>query len=147
MTENINAAEKLNITETAEAAKAKAEAEKAKKKEELEALHKRITSGVMKLRTPIRAESKDVTELRYDFSKVTGWEYVEAMDADRTAENVLRISSKQALCLFAVACAHEHTNLDARDIRERISAMDAMQATQIATLFTVTSAQVASINS
>lgn len=116
-------------------------------KVDYEELLKRITSGVLKLRTPIRAESADVTELKYDFSKVTGWEYVEAMDADRSSDNILRMSSKQALCLFATACAHEHTNLDARDIRERISAMDAMQATQLATLFTVTSARAAKANS
>ena len=32
-----------------------------------------ITKGTLKLSTPIRAKSQDITELQYDFSKLTGW--------------------------------------------------------------------------
>jgi len=120
--------------------------EKAAEKVDPKAILERITRGTLKLTKAIRSRSEDVTELRYDFSKITGWEYVEAMDADRDATNILAMSSKQALCLFSVAAAHENDDLDARDIRERISAVDAMQATQLATLFTVTSARAARDN-
>lgn len=105
-----------------------------------------ITKGTLKLSTPIRAKSQDVTELQYDFSKLTGWEYVEAMDADVTARNVFKISNKQALCLFAAAAGKATLDVDATDIKERIGAVDALRAVQLATVFLITSTRAANQN-
>ena len=105
-----------------------------------------ITKGTLKLSTPIRAKSQDVTELQYDFSKLTGWEYVEAMDADVTARNVFKISNKQALCLFAAAAGKTTPDVDATDIKERIGAVDALRAVQLATVFLITSTRAANQN-
>jgi hypothetical protein len=105
-----------------------------------------ITKGTLKLSTPIRAKSQDVTELQYDFSKLTGWEYVEAMDADVTARNVFKISNKQALCLFAAAAGKATPDVDATDIKERIGAVDALRAVQLATVFLITSTRAANQN-
>ena len=105
-----------------------------------------ITKGTLKLSTPIRAKSQDITELQYDFSKLTGWEYVEAMDADVTARNVFKISNKQALCLFAAAAGKATLDVDATDIKERIGAVDALRAVQLATVFLITSTRAANQN-
>lgn len=105
-----------------------------------------ITKGTLKLSTPIRAKSQDVTELQYDFSKLTGWEYVEAMDTDVTARNVFKISNKQALCLFAAAAGKATPDVDATDIKERIGAVDALRAVQLATVFLITSTRAANQN-
>ena len=100
-----------------------------------------ITKGTLKLSTPIRAKSQDITELQYDFSKLTGWEYVEV-----TARNVFKISHKQALCLFATAAGKATPDVDATDIKERIGAVDALRAVQLATVFLITSTRAANQN-
>lgn len=98
-----------------------------------------IERGVMKLKTPIRAGGKDVTELCYDFTSLTGWEYAEAMDMDREARGVFSVTDKQALCLFAATAGKETDGIDATDIRKRMGVVDAVKAVQLATVFLVTS--------
>lgn len=66
-------------------------------------MHEDAKSGIITLKTPLRAGGRDVTELAYDFGKLTGWEYADAMDMDPRAGNIYRITRKQALCLFAMA--------------------------------------------
>lgn len=105
-----------------------------------------ISKGTLELAMPIRARSRDVTELHYDFTKLTGWEYAEAMDADPTARNVFVVTKKQAICLFAAAAAKVTPDVDARDIKERIGLADAQRAVQVATLFLTTSAREAGKN-
>ena len=105
-----------------------------------------ISKGTLELATPIRARSKDITELHYDFGKLSGWEYVEAMDSDPTARNVFVVTKKQALCLFAAAAAKATADIDAKDIKERIGLADAQRAAQVATLFLTTSARGAGKN-
>lgn len=104
------------------------------------------SKGVFKLSVPIRSASQDVTELQYDFTKLTGWEFVEAMDADANARTVFKITQKQALCLFAAAAGKATSGIDAADVKERIGAVDALRAVQLATVFLVTSARAASQN-
>lgn len=94
-----------------------------------------LGKGVLKLKTPIRANDKDVTELQYDFLKLTGWDIVMGMDADRTARNAFMVSSKQALTLFAMAAARETAGVDVEDIKRRIGVEDAILAIQTASLF------------
>lgn len=106
----------------------------------------RISKGHLKLAQPIRAQSKDISELHYDFTKLTGWEYVEAMDSDLNARNIFKVTSKQALSLFAMAASKATPEVDATDIKQRIGLADAQRAVQVATLFLVTSAQEAGAN-
>lgn len=48
-------------------------------------MHEDAKSGIITLKTPLRAGGRDVTELAYDFGKLTGWEYADAMDMDPRA--------------------------------------------------------------
>lgn len=105
-----------------------------------------ISKGTLELATPIRARSKDVTALHYDFTRLTGWEYAEAMDSDPAARNVFVVTKKQAICLFAAAAAKVTPDVDAKDIKERIGLADAQRAVQVATLFLTTSAREAGRN-
>lgn len=105
-----------------------------------------ISKGTLELALPVRARSKDIKELRYDFSKLTGWEYAEAMDSDPIARNVFTVSKKQALCLFAAAVAKATPDVDATDIKQRIGIADAQRAVQVATLFLTRAAREAGKN-
>lgn len=105
-----------------------------------------ISKGVLTLATPIRARSKDVTELHYDFSKLTGWEYAEAMDSDGAARNVFVTTRKQAISLFAAAVAKATEDVDAVDVKTQLSLQDAQSASVIATLFLNKAAQEAGKN-
>ena len=137
-----------NNVENAEAKDAEAkdvEAEKAREAEEVKKAAKLITDpdetirhfgkGKFMLAVPIRAGGKDVTELNYDFTKVTGMEYVEALDSDIRNTNAFRVSATQAHTLFAVAAAKVTDGIDATDIKKRMSAQDSVKAVQLATIF------------
>ena len=96
---------------------------------------------------------KTTEEVHYDFTKLSGWEYVEAMDSDTASRNVFQVSKKQALALFAAAAAKQAPVddkggrlYDAADIKQRISLFDAQRAVQVATVFLVRSAQEAGKN-
>lgn len=91
--------------------------------------------GRLTLETPILSRDEEVKELAYDFTKLTGLEYVEAMDSDATAQQIYRITYRQALALFAKAVAKETDGLDMRDVMQRIGATDAMEGVQLATIF------------
>ena len=96
-------------------------------------------SGIITLKTPLRAGGRDVTELAYDFGKLTGWEYADAMDMDPRAGNIYKITRKQALCLFAAAAGKANEGVDATDIRERLGVEDAQTAVEQAMVFLTTS--------
>jgi len=110
-----------------------------------------IARGKLTLMQPIRAAGLDITELRWNFRNLTGWEYADAMDCDASS-NAFHISTKQAIALFAASAAKETTvkdetgreihPLDAQDIRRRISIDDCMKAVQAASTFFYTSAHV-----
>jgi hypothetical protein len=91
--------------------------------------------GRLKLQTPIESGDEKVEELAYDFTTLTGVEYTDAMDSDPNSQNSFRITYRQALALFAKAAAKESERLDMRDITEKISAMDAVEGVQLASLF------------
>lgn len=105
-----------------------------------------ISKGTLELALPIRARSKDITKLRYDFTKLTGWEYAEAMDSDVAARSVFVVTKKQAISLFAAAAAKATPDVDAIDIKQRIGVADAQRAVQVATLFLTRAAQEAGRN-
>lgn len=116
-------------------------AEFKRKTEEIKQKNKEINEvisegkGVLALETPIMAGEEEVTELEYDFTRLTGLDYTDAMDSDLNAQQIYRITYRQALALFAKAAAKETSALDMRDILERIGATDALEGVQLATLF------------
>ena len=91
--------------------------------------------GVLELETPIKLGDEEIKELPYDFTELTGLDYTEAMDSDMNGQQIFRITSRQALSLFAVAAAKQTSRLDKQDIVERIGMTDSVIATQLATLF------------
>ena len=114
----------------------------------------KFSKGTLKLFKPIIAAGKEIAELNYDFRKMTGWEYANALDSDTNAGSIFKITNKQALALFAASAAKETTAqnesgetyhpLDAQDIRERIGIDDTIKATQLASVFFIGSARAGS---
>lgn len=109
-----------------------------------------ITSGKLKLMQPFRAHSEDVTELRFDFCRLTNEEMMDALDS-APFNNVFAISNSQAMALFCATagkCAPEvdddghRTRLyDAKDVKKRLGPADSVKAVQLAKLFYNASSQ------
>lgn len=95
-----------------------------------------VARGKFKLLTPIEDGEKKYEELVYDFTKLTGWELARAIDGsgDRNS-NPGVLKNTQALALFAAAAAKCTGGLDERDIKERLSATDAVAAIGVASIF------------
>lgn len=91
--------------------------------------------GRLALETPILSGDEEITELIYDFTELTGMEYADAMDSDPNAQQIYKITDRQALALFARAAAKQTDKVDSRDIMERIGMTDAVVGIQLATLF------------
>lgn len=91
--------------------------------------------GRLRLEKPIQSGDEEITELVYDFTEMTGVEYTDAMDSDQNAVGTYRITYRQALALFAKAAAKQTERLDMQDILSKIGVTDAVEATQLATLF------------
>ena len=91
--------------------------------------------GVFHLNTPIVSGDESIEDLPYDFTKLSGLEYTQAMDSDSRSTNMTKISHRQALALFATAAAKNVERLDMTDIIERIGASDAIEAIELATIF------------
>lgn len=112
------------------------ETAKANMKKSMEETLRTVSRGQLQLDKPIRASNKDVTVLHFDFTKLTGWEFAQALDRDASGNtNAFRLSQVQALELFAAAAAKETPDVDTEDIRRRIGISDAVKATQIAVVF------------
>ena len=95
-----------------------------------------VSRGKMRLFTPIRASDRDVDVLEFDFTKLTGWEFAQALDRDDSGKtNAFRLTGVQALELFAAAVHKMTPDVDAEDIRYRMGIEDAIKATQLATAF------------
>ena len=124
---------KKQIEELQKQLKANLDERKRKKQEASQALKE--GRGILSLETPILAGDKNITELVYDFNELTGMEYIDAMDSDPNAQQIFKITYRQALALFAKAAAKETEYVDMRDILERIGMTDAVEAVQLATLF------------
>ena len=97
----------------------------------------KLEKGEMKLLTPIRGGGKDIDALKYDFTKLTAWEYAEALDSDAAAKDAFKMTKKQGIALFAAAVAKEMPELDTRDVKERLGIKDGVQAVNLATVFFV----------
>ena len=96
---------------------------------------KKAGRGILTLEKSILSRDEKIKELAYDFNKLTGLEFAEAMDSDMNARQSFKITSKQALALFAKTAAKENEDLDTRDILERIGITDTIEAVELATLF------------
>ena len=140
---NVNSIEDKN-EESTEERKAKVEEFKEQLKARIEERREKAKAaneaaaegkGILSLETPIKARDEEITELAYDFTALTGMEYVDAMDSDINARQAFRITNRQALALFAQAAAKQTEKVDMRDIMERIGMTDAVEAVQLATLF------------
>ena len=96
----------------------------------------KVSKGFFKLLVPIQDGEQKHEKLAYDFNKLTGWELAKAIDSgtDRVA-NASGMTDVQALSLFAAAAAKCTEGLDATDIRERMSASDAIAAISVASIF------------
>lgn len=105
-----------------------------------EAMEK-LTRGVMELKEPITVRDKEIKELAYDFGKLTGFDFVNAMDSDRDSKNIFKVSSRQAYALFAKACAKCSEDVDEVDVMHKLGVVDAMKAVQTATVFLVASSR------
>lgn len=94
--------------------------------------------GVMTLDKPLMSKDEPVTEIRYDFSLLSGYEVVECLDKDPGFTSVQGISAKQAMNLFAKAaekCRADNKELDALDYVQRLSEADTIAAVRVARLF------------
>ena len=91
--------------------------------------------GKLTLISPIHAADKSIHELKYDFTTVTGMEYIKAMDSDSSASSPYNISSKQAITLFAIAAAKQTEFVDKEDILRDLFISDAIKAEELARLF------------
>ena len=115
-----------------------------------------LCRGVLKLMTPIRAHSQDVKEIKFDFCAMTGMEMMDALDSVPTVNNMFGVTNKQAIALFAATaekCAPiiddggKLTKLyDAKDVKGRLGAADAVKAMQLAKLFYNASSQAGNNN-
>ena len=99
---------------------------------------RKASSGTLKLIFPIRAASTDVTELNYDFCGLSSLDMMEALDRDGSF-NLIGITNRQALYLFAATAAKCNGKVDENDVLSRLSSADAVKAVQLAKLFYVAS--------
>lgn len=146
MSENVNA-QIVNIPEeTTEEEQRRRNAEKRKQIEERRAEEQRRLKAAMEamregkgrleLEKPIIAGDKEIKELVYDFTELTGLDYTEAMDSGiGTGRNLSGLGYRQGLSLFAKAAAICNEGLDMQDIVSRIGATDAAEAVELASIF------------
>lgn len=113
-----------------------AKEKQSKPKMTAEEIARMVAKGEMRLAVPIRASGKDISALIYDFTKLTGWEFAQALDRDGSGKtDAFRLTQMQALELFAAAAAKMTPDIDAEDIRRRMSIEDAIKAAQVAVSF------------
>lgn len=90
--------------------------------------------GTIKLFAPFTIGSENYDHLDYDFDTVKLQDYVGAMDSDQENMKLYQISNKQAVCLFAQACAVP-MSIDPNDILDNLSTIDGVNARQKGTDF------------
>ena len=125
---------------------------KKKEQEEREKIHKTAemaveiaAKGKMPLAVPLKDGDRMIEELEYDFLKLNGVEYADALDEmDDGRGTGFKINKKQAINLFCAAVAKCTPGLFQKEIMERLSVRDAINAERIATLFFAASSRAAS---
>ena len=95
-----------------------------------------LCRGQLKLFAPLRAAGHDVETPRYDFVALTTNELLDALDDTETINSSpFAITNRQAMAIFAATAGKCTDDLDARDIMDRLSGVDAIKAVQLAKLF------------
>ena len=114
-------------------------AEKAPTEKEVrEGILRNLSKGVIELEMPIKAGDAEIKELHYDFNKIRGQDYIDAMDSDIKAQNAFKISNKQAFELFLKSAGALNKGVDEKDLRDRMSTPDIIAAVRISLIFFVT---------
>lgn len=92
--------------------------------------------GAIELYEPIKDGDREYTRLEYDFKALRGTEMADALDSDDGGRgDVFRLSRRQAIALFAAAAEKKTDGLFAKEIKERLGVVDALNAVRIASLF------------
>ncbi len=104
-----------------------------RREEAIEAM--KTGKGILKLEMPFTSDDVEITELKYDFTALTGMEYADAMDSDTVTQQAFRITNRQALALFAIAAAKQTEHVDNTDIIQRMGVTDSIEAVRLAALF------------
>lgn len=125
--------------ENADAAQNSAPPKQDKKPDPIKAYNE-LKEGTLRLFDPFEVSEKVYEELPYSFCKLTGDEYVAAMDCEKAV--TFRITNNQALSLFCYA-ASKMTGLSPETVRENLTMMDASRAIAKATAFFIISGQAA----
>lgn len=114
-----------------------AQAEKENAQMTIEQILEAISSGKLTLAVPIEDGERTITEIHYDFMKLTGMEFAAALDNAPAGRNTgLNISNQQALALFAKAAEKcDPKGLGATEIQQRLSVNDTVQAIQVGKSF------------
>ncbi|GHU83919.1 hypothetical protein FACS1894196_4590 [Clostridia bacterium] len=102
-----------------------------------------VAGGTLVLEKPFLARGRELGEIGYNFAKLDGWEYLEAMDADPANKDMFRISQKQAFGLFAKAAKKETPDIDEIDLRQRMGVGDIMNAVRVGTAFFIVTSRAA----
>lgn len=98
-----------------------------------------LSHGRLTLIKPIFAGGKELKALDYNFKKVTGMEFLDALDGDATTrKGAFNLSAKQAMNLFLLGVTHATEGVngsDLPDIRKQMSLEDVQKAVQAAVSF------------
>ncbi len=134
--------DKREQNEVAEAApQAPEQEETASAGESLESVREAIMKasavefGILTLAKPILARGEEVKELRYDFRKITGRQYIQALDVGAPSRAMNAITNEQAFELFIAAAKNLNDGVDDIDIRDRMGVDDVIQAVRIGKVF------------
>lgn len=101
------------------------------------------SKGCIELFDPIIDGEREYKKLEYDFKALRGTELADALDADDgNRTDPFRLTRRQAISLFAVAAEKKTDGLFAKEIKERLGVVDALNAVRIATLFFISTSRV-----
>ncbi len=89
--------------------------------------------GKITLAKPFVIGEREITELEFDFSKMTGLDYVNAMDVDRAAVGNNKASRKQIVSLFAASL--KTPGIDYKDLMNFLGPNDMMTVLQVGELY------------
>lgn len=97
---------------------------------------RKLCKGTLKLFSPLRARGHDIEALQYDFVGLSTYELLDALDNTEIINtSPFAITNRQAIAIFAATAGKCTEDVDARDVRDKISSVDAIKAIQLAKLF------------
>ena len=136
MADEIKNGENTENAEATQPTEAEAPAKQEQPIEDPVQILRQLCRGTLKLFTPIRAAGHDVTELNFDFVGLSTMEILDALDDTAVINtSAFAITNRQAMAIFAATAGKCTKDVDAIDIKQRISGVDAIKAIQLAKLF------------